>query len=377
MFRKKRIHILWIINDEYTNNFITLYREARKRSDFRITLVAAPHEAPYGFGALSLGEVAAFLKKHKLRYLRASAKKTVDLKKLEPDFIFTTTPYDEYLPEAYRSEILAGIAPLCSVHYGAIMVDACQMSKRDGYGYENPYLERASLVFWPGSYGYGGQEKDRISGYLKMDEHLHYGRKPDFSQWRVGAGLRIIWKPRWTLTTSDSRFQMVLEGMEALLERFPELDVIMLEHPFLRDKIRASVHGAEWERQLEHLENKGNFRTYDSEDYLDVLLSADIFMGAHSSSLAEFALTGKPIIYLKTDAVMNSLGVLLLSGSYEADSMEEIEAVIGELLEGRDPLYEKRQSVSRWSFQPPEGKSVAHYILDILKEEYEKTSMAL
>ena len=69
---------------------------------------------------------------------------------------------------------------------------------------------------------------------------------------------------------------------------------------------------------------------------------------------------------------MNPLGEFLLSGAYEADSMEEIEAVICGLLEGRDSLYDKRQKVSQWSFQPPKGQSVANYILDILKEEYEK-----
>lgn len=68
-FFKKKIHIVWIVNDLYTNNFITVYKECKKYdSNFKITIIATSHNGFSKTDYISSDEIYTFLKKKNKMY---------------------------------------------------------------------------------------------------------------------------------------------------------------------------------------------------------------------------------------------------------------------------------------------------------------------
>ena len=97
-----------------------------------------------------------------------------DIEALKPDYIFTSNPYDIYIDDKLSSDKLSAIGRLIHVSYGAALI---HWSGDYRVLAENPYLERASMVFTESAQLY----RDRINfipvGYLKLDSYAYYGRQ--------------------------------------------------------------------------------------------------------------------------------------------------------------------------------------------------------
>ena len=60
----QKIHLVWLVNDLYANNFISVYRECKNNPDFLMTVVAVPHLGRGFAHDLTSAEVHDFLLKH-------------------------------------------------------------------------------------------------------------------------------------------------------------------------------------------------------------------------------------------------------------------------------------------------------------------------
>ncbi len=103
----EKIKILWIVNDKYVNNFITVYKECKNSSKFDM-FVMATDRLGYDFSPeISCEEVYSYLSENGVESFKCRKNgKYFDISEISPDYIFTTTPYDIYLPKPFRSDAL-------------------------------------------------------------------------------------------------------------------------------------------------------------------------------------------------------------------------------------------------------------------------------
>ena len=366
----EHINILWIVNDKYTNNFITVYNECKESLEFNITVMATDRLG-YDFSpAVTETEVFEFLKENNVDCIR-SKNEVGEYFSLEElgnfDYIFTTTPYDIYLPEEYRSYNIIKHAKLCCVHYGEVMT---KLEGRTATLAENEYYKNASFTFYSHSEFESVTNKVVPIGYMKLDEYLNYGKIPKSSLWEKEDSFKIVWKPRWTIDEDDSKLMVFLPHIYEFLSQRPNVEFVYLMHQMLEINLGSKGFAETYKALLSELKTLPNFKMYDGYDFLDVVLSANLLIADHSSIVPEFTITGNPIIYTTPKVSLTSLSKRIVENSYVAESFNEASQIIDDLIVGKDPKKEKRQKQKDSYFAKSDcGESIAQRLLKCLKEE--------
>lgn len=147
----------------------------------------------------------------------------------------------------------------------------------------------------------------------------------------------------------------------------PEIDFIFRPHPQafiglnatgeLSEK-EAAVYKAEYDK---HPNTKIDY----SKEYLTTFYSSDCMITDISSIVAEYFLTGKPIIYCHKKDCFNDFSRKLSEGFYWVRNWQELERTLQMLKSGDDPLKEKRQELIKSEFQISKagaGKAIAALI---------------
>lgn len=369
---KRPIHLLWIVNDEFVNNFITVYRECEKNSDFKMTVLAAPHLGYDFANSISSDEIYEYLTQNGVACINSWNKETgqyVEIEPLQPDYIFTTTPYDIYLPEPYRSDQLILHGQLCNVDYGAVIIKwEGAYSSLNG----SDYYKNASMFFHCCDSEDYDDQKDKTIGYLKLDEYLFYNR-PLFNpqKWKIPNATKIVWKPRWTMLEGDSTLNPYLANFYDFLLGNQSVELALLMHPLLEKNILTKGFEKFYQRNIEKLRSLPNFTEIDNGDFLDTALGADILIADHSSTIAEFTITGKPILYTTPGVKLNTLGKKIMEHAYVVSSFEEVAGILNRLIKGDDPKKEMREANMHGYFKtPPAGKTIAQLLLEILEQDF-------
>jgi hypothetical protein len=375
---RQQIRIVWIVNDKYVNNFITVYQECRKSKEFELYVIAVPHIGINGGHTISSHEVYEYLLQNNVECIDSWDPVTqtyYDIAALSPDYVFTTTPYNVYLPECYHSDRIAAYSSLCSVSYGA-----CVISIEDGnykkYVHSSFYND-AALLFGStsqseSSFGLQDQENYLPIGYLKLDEYLHYGR-PFFNpaKWHHEHALKVVWKPRWTLFPEESSLLDFIGYLFSYLADNNRIDFVLLTHPLLDDSLKRKEYKEVFAENLAKLNTLPNFRVESGSDFLDCVLGADVLIADHSSTMAEFAVTGHPIIFTSFQVTLSELGKRIMDTSYTADSFGAVTRILNDLMQGND-IYKRQRLERRDSYfvNPPQGMSIAQYLLFNLSNDY-------
>jgi hypothetical protein len=368
----KKIIIVWIVNDMFTNNFITVYHECKKSDQFSMTVIAAPHFHWLKGEQIESVEVASFLRKSGIECidsLNLETGKYFDISVLNPDYIFTTTPYDIYLPEVYKSNHLKSLAKLCHIEYGAIMIEWVNNYSDMAF---NSYFTNASFIFtgFPGMCKYFSNAV--CIGCLKLDEYLYYGREKRSSLWNEQAKMKVVWKPRWTVEQADSTFIKYIDSMYGFFQKHTQMDLVILIHPLLMSTLKVTEQYEVFAETLRKLKQLPNFHIEETSDFLDAVLSADVMIADHSSTVIEYSITGKPLIYTSSEIPLNDLGKSVTKYAYIARSFEDIVAILNNLFMGIDPEREMRENRKTESlYLPPEGMSVAQFLMKFLCDDYE------
>jgi len=120
----------------------------------------------------------------------------------------------------------------------------------------------------------------------------------------------------------------------------------------------AVVYKAEYDK---HPNTKIDY----SKEYLTTFYSSDCMITDISSIVAEYFLTGKPIIYCHKKDCFNDFSRKLSEGFYWVRNWQELERTLQMLKSGDDPLKEKRQELIKSEFQISKagaGKAIAALI---------------
>jgi hypothetical protein len=244
----------------------------------------------------------------------------------------------------------------------------------------NPFWENVWKFFTENTLGentYNGLRPDiyKSIGYIKCDRFLNYAPDRDYpNQWRLprDKSFRIVWKPRWVATLGHSNLLTYAFYFVNLLEHHPEIDFIFYIHPGLeRTIVDKGIATRKAQRKLfDRFNNLPNARVSDDGDFLEYVMTADLFIGDVCSTISEFLLTKKPVIYTPVEVDFNDYGRKLAEGMYIVNNQTEMHTTIMNIMKGFDPLSAKRRDIPSVISEPLPGKTMAKGLCKYLKDQF-------
>lgn len=272
-----------------------------------------------------------------------------DIRQLNPDYVFLPRPYDQYLPGPYQSKVISSYARICYMSY------SFEMSKQNEKDVFNGRFFRNVSVFFAESglreefekkrYPYGHRKGIRQTvclGYPSLSEYS--GLKPREKDGYVN----LLWTPRWNEDPAlgGSSFLEFKDKIIDYVNSHDNVRLIFRPHPLLFHHFVSTgrLSQEEADRYLDQFD--GEKLIYDDKPGVqDSFSAADILVTDISSIIAPYILTGKPMIYCDTGAILNEFSVKIMSGGYHTASWQEVQDCLDQLLAGNDPNRERRNEI--------------------------------
>lgn len=272
-----------------------------------------------------------------------------DIKELNPQYVFYQRPYDRYLPEEYRSNIVSKYAKIAYISYGYILTkDAVDMCMAKLF-FRNVYLFFAENKI-NCEYNINRLKYSHKKGYRKS-LNIGYPAFEDFMKYknsRVEAeDVRLLWTPRWSddKEVGGSNFLVFKDEIVKLVEKENGISVIFRPHPltFAHFISENKMTKEEADNYLNLYKNSEKLVYDDSKNYAKTFWNADILLTDPSSIIVDYFLTGKPIIYCDTGMKPDKVFEKMIEAMYVVKTWDEAKAVIKKLLEGKDELRDLRE----------------------------------
>ena len=239
------------------------------------------------------------------------------------------------------------------------------------------FMKSSSFVFASDSSNYSGLKswfdlngvmntKLIISGFPKFDliSHCQYDNSKNVDNYTA------LWTPRWSTTENNCFFFEYKDKILKYCDENPEFYLIFRPHPqaFLEWNARNELTEDEAKEYIGLYEKKQNAEIDKEKDYLVTFQRVDCFITDFSSLMAEYLLTGKPIIYCHRTDKFTDMGKKISEGFYWVHNFDELTATLNMLREKKDPLKEKRlEIISKLLYIPAQG--AGNLIKNIIKKD--------
>ncbi len=219
---------------------------------------------------------------------------------------------------------------------------------------------------------YSGNAK--YLGYPKMDQfYSSHSLKISEKKTIIYAPHHSVHYTRFKSATFEKNYRYFLE----LVKKYKS-DVLWIykPHPLLRaNSIKANIFKTqeEYDDYVHELENTGCVLIADSGDYFGLFKSSDAMITDSISFLAEYQFTGKPLLLLKSgEEKYNEFGDRIVDILYSCagDDFDAIETFVKQVIEGKDPMYERRNIFFRENldYRGGGGESANRRIYQDIKE---------
>ena len=305
----------------------------------------------------------------------------MDLRNLNPNYVFFQTPYNICRPPIYNSKEINKFARICYIHYGLSMLkDQCVLKE-----FAKDFFQYTSLIFAETNY-HKNSYTEEIKKYNKkyQFDNIFLSGCPAFDNtekyinseskiWKHTTGeFRIIWTPRWCTNEDNCNFQEYKDWLFDYAEK-TKCDFVFRPHP--QAFLNYIAEGILTEKELAEMKQKYKESEYCSLDtnknYLETLYSSDVLVTDPSGINFEYLLTGKPLIYTKkSDEWANDFAKrVIIDSSYIVHNQEELKQTLDMLKSGNDPLKEKRQEIIKSEFYIPE-KGAGYTIKELIKKDF-------
>lgn len=171
----------------------------------------------------------------------------------------------------------------------------------------------------------------------------------DYSKKRSG-NTNILWTPRWINDQyGGSTFYKYKDKILDLLDISDSISLKLRPHPLTFENAVKEKRMTEEEvkEYIEKIRSAG--ASFDINKIVGETFSdTDILITDFSSVVVFYYVSGRPIIYCSdTNIPMTGLFRQLIDSVYIAKSWEDVYRITKDLVNGIDPLYEKRQEVIR------------------------------
>lgn len=355
---------------------------------FQVTIVTVPekqqlpdlglnHQIYYDNGALSFFDAYPC---KVLNGYNAQTGKWLDLQKLDPDYVFFQRPYNVCRPEQYHSSVVSHYSVIGYVHYAMAVLGQGIYEET----YPQDFVQDVSLFFAESPYNLKlleyrlqsvgtSKAKSYLTGYPRFDDLDKY-HHCDSAHWNYPLSkekYRVIWTPRWTTNEDNCHFFDYKNHLLNYIDHDNSIDFIFRPHPqtFLEFIATGEMSADEVEQLRSEYTRRENAKIDDEKEYLTTFYSSDVLITDISSIIADYFLTGKPIIYCHKTDYFNDFSRKLSEGFYWVRNWQELEETLNMLRSGNDPLKEKRAEIIKNEFYLPSG-GAGSAIKEILKDEF-------
>jgi len=335
-------------------------------------------------GTLCNAEMIKYCKKHRLNMVEGFDVSRMKWRKpthFDSDYLFFQTPYS-FFSKAWSVARVSRRAKICHIPYGFGLFEW------DGFYTMNVpelFLKYTSFVFHEnttmqqslkkrcGNKPWFSRVQTRVTGYPKFD-YLDYYKDLNGSVWRRGLTpnvKRILWTPRWNTSEGNCHFFEYKDFFHQFCSKNKRIDFVFRPHPLCFQNFLKTDELSEKELEnmrLDYASSSGMFID-ESYNYQDTFLTSDILVSDTSSMLIEYFLTGKPIIYTYKLAATIDFGKEFAEGFYWVKNEAELRETLNRLIQGKDPLFERRKRIIQDMIYRPEG-GAGERVKELLYEDF-------
>ncbi len=308
----------------------------------------------------------------------------LDLQTLELDYLFYGQPYDAYLPLNFQTKTTVNFTKLCISTYGIPTTMNLLKETRPRRFYRNIYFSFAQ-VEEERKYGLEQFGKGQAEGFQRVE---NYGPvvMDDFvksKNVKTGAwdglhnNVKGMWTPRWTLDEKigGSNFFRYKDFLFQYAKEHGDVDLLFRPHPmaldnFLKVGKMTKEEVEQFRNQCRDMENVAldTDRSYGYTFWNSGFLVTDL-----SSIIVEYFVTGKPIIFCKTEHDQQEyldFFKRILDISYVVNNQQELYEALEMMRKGEDPKKEERLQLINELFGPDIGHVAKRIIKEIEKDFY-------
>ena len=345
-----------------------LYELVRDREDCEAFLFVVPEDRWSDFSVPNDYTDNRFLE-HYPEAIRAHREdgSLISLEDYGLDYLFYPRPYDEHLPESFRSSNMMKYVKCCYITYTVALSSAFYGSTVHNHFYcnmyccflENPYMKEQLIRETPYNYKHGLQRIEAV-GYPPFDIFLGMQGKPADA---------VTWAPRWSFDPDTGRSHFFdYKDFFLKIAKGGERPYVFRPHPLLFQEVvdQQLMSQEELDAYLSALTKEGVVIDTKSSIH-EALQNTAILIVDYSSIIVEFFMTGRPIIYCDAGFENNETLNEILEHEYVARSEEELACLYRMLLSGEDPKYEARKAYIRDTYG--DGSDSAEAILKVLMED--------
>lgn len=311
------------------------------------------------------------------------SKQYFDLTDINPDYIFLNVPYTDEYPKMYSMDHLASIAKVCYVPYGYAMPNENRLPMLYSSTFFTDLMKSISFIFADSDTSYVFCKK-----YRMWLSELLYGQKlynigyPRFDKINIQhnqiAYNTILWLPRWTAATQisegniASHFFDYKNNFPKYVNQKEKCKLIIRPHPLMFENFvrNGFMTRQEVQEYRESIEKNNKLLLDENTSYEKSFDDADYLVSDYSSTIIEFFLRGKPIVYCGQRDELSPQIEFVTRTFYYVDGWNKLEETLETLMRGIDPLKEERlNAIKRFRYN---SQNAGQEILEIIKKDFNK-----
>ena len=271
----------------------------------------------------------------------------IDINSMKLDYVFYQRPYDHYLPKGIRSSEVIKNSRCCYIPYGYSGSDVFNAGNTN-----LSFFRNISYIFLESDYMKKVFElkfKKRPMRKYQHIESLGYPCLSQFFEMKQPSEIRnILWTPRWSYDQriGGSHFFEYKDIIMKIKSDDPDINMVFRPHPLMFEQFINQGLMDDNEVSIYKDQLKSYDIEYDSDSIISCAIQkADLLITDYSSIIINFFLTGKPIIYCKAEYELNDDYLQLAEGMYIVDNEKQLINYTKMLINGDDPLKEKRNMI--------------------------------
>lgn len=306
-------------------------------------------------------------------------KEWLDLRTLNPDYVFFQQPYNITRSEEYKSWNVGQYAKILFVPYGIQTVGGevfesvhpSDFMNCLSFYFATDQYNYADLVDWFKKIENNNMTQIVVSGFPRYDQFVS---KVDDKRtlWRYKEEkkkYRILWTPRWCTNEGTSTFFEYKDNVISLAKTRNDLEIVLRPHPQAFSEWNATGEMKTNEQILFRKEcEEAGIIIDESSEYVTTLKSTDCFLTDITSLMGEYLVTQKPIIYCHKKEYFTEFGNEIAKSYYYARNWKEVEYTINMLAKGFDNKKQTRDDIiAKCVYFPKEGSG--KYIAEVIKND--------
>lgn len=383
---KKKINVVFFAATLPMWRYQHIYEELSKHPKFRTWVVIAPADAfSDSQKEKDIEDLKAFFDKKNIPYLIGWDGRDTYLdirKELNPDILFYPQPYRGFYPEHDSRERINYFhfydKLLCYCPYGF-------WSTTDYWAYDLPLHRYAWKLFYTTELHKQeaknlckkGAHNVEVVGYPNADDFLS-GNHVDVWKPQANKKKRIIYAPHFTIFKGgfleQSNFLWLGKFMLELAKCYSDrIQFVFKPHPRLFTELcRHEEWGEERAKAYYDAWITMDNTQLQTGEFIDLFMTSDAMIHDSGSFSVEYHYSCNPVMYVADNIEeqiknKNEIGKHAMCLHYLAKSKEDIISFIEKVvLKGDDPMRPEREQFRKKYLLPPNGKTVAQNMADVL-----------